>query len=543
MATPPVTPSASGTGAAPSSASAAPATTTPAAAPAATPGAGQGSGQGGSSVATQQGAGSPATQQGAGAEVKQEPLSTEEQIQKTLKDKLKFDDKGNITNAEEAVKHPLEEPAEKKDEAAAAAATTEKTEEQKAEEAAAAAAETAAENPYESHEGIAAKDLSAKINENPALKAELEKSPELRNQLYANARLAARVGEYEKVFMSPDEAQVAAEAHGNFSMLSSLLNQVSYDKPETANQFLRAMVEQTYIRDEDGNVLKNDKGEPRSSGAVGRFVKTMFGQRLANDLHGLNQQLEQAKAKGDDDAVDNISNDLAAMERAAERLGLRTPSGADEGDLPEHVRREKQQIAEERKRLDEEKTTQRTQQQERFEEDLAVGTQEIFDKEIADFLKNATGLDEHNRAIAMRNIKLALQDHLNKNGYYGDEYDRAARQGNGAKTKQKLLAINLKYMRSALQHHVADKALSDAGAHLAWQQKKVEETQAARETAARGDTRTALGTARPTGATNTAQLREQIVNEWKQSHGGEPPTQQQILHEQLVRGFAAAGQR
>jgi hypothetical protein len=543
MATTVTPPAGSGTGAAPSSASAAPATATPASSSAA--GAGQGSGQGSSSAAaSQQGAGSPATPDAAAAAaaaVKQEPLSTEQIIKKTLEDKLKFDDKGDITNAEEAVKHPLEETEVKKVDAAAKTETKteEKTEEQKAADAAA----EPAENPYESNEGIAAKDLSARINENPALKAELEKSPELRNQLYANARLAARVGEYEKVFMSPHEAQVAAEAHGSFSMLSGLLNQVSYDKPETANQFLRAMVEQTYLRDEEGQILKNEKGEPRSSGAVGRFVKTMFGQRLANDLHGLNQQLEQAKAKGDDDAVDSIQNDLAAMERAAERLGLRTPSGAEEGDLPEHVRREKQQLAEERKRLDEEKTTQRQQQQERFEEDLAVGTQEIFDKEIADFLKNATGLDEHNRAIAMRNIKLALQDHLNKNGYYGDEYDRAARQGNGAKTRQKLLAINLKYMRSALQHHVADKALSDAGAHLAWQQQKVEETQAAREAAARGDTRTALGTPRPAGAMNTAQVRQQIVADYQQSHGGESPTQEQILKEQLVRGFAAAAQR
>jgi hypothetical protein len=469
-------------------------------------------------------------------------LSTEQVIKKTFEDRLKFDDKGNITNAEEAVEHPLveEKKADANTEAAAAAS------EQKTETAEGAATETAetAENPYESTEGIAAKDLSARINENPALKAELEKSPELRNQLYANARLAARVTEYEKVFMSPHEAQIAAEAHGSYSMLQGLLNQVDPAQPDTASAFVRAMVEQTYLRDEDGNILKNAQGQPRSSGAVGRLFKSKFGERVALDMQGLQQQLEQARAKGDDDAVENISNDMAAMERAAERLGLRAPSGADEGDtVPEHIRREKAALAEQKKQLDEREQTQRQQQQEQFDEGLAVATQEIFDSEIQSFLKNATGLDDHNRATVMRNVKLALQEHLNKNGYYADEYDRAASRGNGAKTKQALVAINLKYMRAALQKGVANKALTDAGAHLAWQQKRAEETQAARETASRGETRTALGIAKPASAMNTTQLRQQIVTEWQAAHNGEMPTQQQILHEQLTRGFAAAAQR
>lgn len=489
-----------------------------------------------------------------------EGKTSQEIIEQTFKDRLKFDDNGKITNVEEATGHKAEEidaandpnkiadettPAKKVDEKTADGETKEADGETKT-----ADGETEAgadENPYEASEGIAAKDLRDKIDASPALKQAFAENPELRNQVFANARMAARVDDYEQIFLSPAEAKVAAEAHGSYAMLGGLLGAVNPAQPESVQAFTRGMIEQTYLRNEDGEVLKNDKGEPRSSGAVGRYLKSMFALRLGNEMDGLQGQLVEAQRAGDDDRIEEISRDMEHAQWVAARLGLRPTAGADEDSLPEEVKRERAAIAEREKALDARETAARQKQESDFYEGVEVGTQKVFDVELERFLKTATGIDDHNRGITIRNIKVALEEAINKNSVYGSRYaeiERAANvNGFTPKLQQKLISLNLETMRSILAkpNGVAQKALTAAGASLLGKQSEADEAQAARESASRGDTRTALGTSRPGGAQTTMQIREDIVASYKAAHQGDQPDEAYIIGEQLKRGFAAAG--
>lgn len=545
MATTPTTPNpASSAAAAPAAGtSAAPATTTPAATPAATPGA---AGTGTPTTATAQQAGSSASQQ--------EHRSTQEIIADKLKEGLKFDAKGDISNAQEIAAGKADE-VDKKNElgdgAGDAGATETKAadgETKTAEGEAAAGAETTEteENPYQPNEAIAAKDLSQKLKDNPELAAALEKAPELKNQLYANARLAARVGEYEKIFLSPQEATQAAEAHGTYTMLSGLLNSVDPGNPETGEQFFRAMLEQTYLRDEEGNVLKNEQGNPRTSGKLGSFIKTRFGNGLANKMQALANQRANAEQRGDYDAVDEISRNMEHLEYTAAEFGLRAPAGADEGEIPEEVKREKAALAEREKVLNERDATQRKEAESRFNEEVDVSTGEAFDREIGLLLKGATGLDDHNRATVLANIKRELETFMDSNKFFGNDYDMLLTRDGGKfspTTRQKVVALNLRYLQDALRSGVAKKALADAGVHLAWQQKRAEDSQAAREAAARGETRTAMGQASPNGAPGTLQIRQSIIDAYKAAHDGDMPDSSYIIAEQLKRGLQLTGTR
>lgn len=541
MATTPTTPNpAAGAGAAAASNSTAAATTTAAAAPSSTTAAGQGTGQGSSSAA--------ASQQGAGFPGTPEQRSTEQIVSDTLKERLHFDDKGDISNAQEIADGKVEEIARKNDlgdgtgtDDTGAAGTETKTADGETKTAdgdqADAAGETD-ENPYQPTEAIAAKDLSEKIKANPELKNALEKSPELRNQIFANARLAARVGDYEKIFLSPQEAQQAAEAHGTYSMLTGLLNQVDPAQPDTGEQFFRAMLEQTYLRDEEGNVIKNEQGNPRTSGKLGAFMKTKFGDRIANAMQRLEAQKQQAEQRGDYDAAEEISQQMASVEVTATVMGLRAPVGAEEGEMPEEMKREKAALAEQRKQLDTERATQRAEAENRFEEEVAVSTGEAFDREIGLLLKGATGLDDHNRATVLANIKTSLKDFMEKNRFYANDYDLLMQRDGGKfspATRGKIAALNARYLQDALRTGVANKALTDAGVHLTWQQKRAEDSQAAREATARGETRTAMGQASPGATPGTMQIRQSIIDDYKAKNGGDMPDSAYIIAEQIKR--------
>ena len=168
----------------------------------------------------------------------------------------------------------------------AEAAPAEKTpEEIAAEEVAATEAAAAEETEKEAPEdelpnfddfdldpvALAPKELAGKIETDSALTAALDANPELKNELFANARLAAETAQFKEVFGSPAEAKVAAEGHAKFASISSRMLSIKDNDMATLAPVMTEMLEASALRGPEGQLQYDAKGQLVTDGSVGRF--------------------------------------------------------------------------------------------------------------------------------------------------------------------------------------------------------------------------------------------------------------------------------
>lgn len=363
-------------------------------------------------------------------------------------------------------------------------------------------------DPYQLDTAIGARDLAARIADDPALEAALEANPELKNQLFANARRASRVDKYEEVFASPDEARVAAEQHGVFSNMRGLLADVN--DLQTTGQFIDAMIEQSYLLNEDGTPQINPTtGKPRTDGSVGRLFKHAFELRALNWHKEFEQQ--------------NDEQGMAAIDYLMERLGASSkPSTSSEDEsLPADVRARAAAVEQREKALAEQTKQQQETRETEFWDSVASLRKQKFDAELDKYFKNATGLVEANRPQITTEIKQELLRKVEENATFKTRYDRLKRQGLNETTKQSHVALAMEVMRDHLPK-IVSKAFAKFGEAAISQQKQQDATQAARAAASRGDGKTALGGARPAAPMDSKTLYNSITEQLRKSLGRDP---------------------
>jgi hypothetical protein len=132
---------------------------------------------------------------------------------------------------------------------------------------------------------------------NPALKELLGSNPELRNQVYRDARLAQDARQYNEIFASLDLAKSAkegAEAYGEFQ--NDFYNA---DDPKAPERMLDRMWDASLVRGPDGKPVLGQDGQPKSDGSYAR----LFGAYLERWMPGF----RKAQAgEGDQKAVEAL---------------------------------------------------------------------------------------------------------------------------------------------------------------------------------------------------------------------------------------------
>lgn len=369
--------------------------------------------------------------------------------------------------------------------------------------------------------------LSAKIDANPALKAALEKDPDLKNAVFANARRAERADKYDEIVGSPDEAQVAMSGYNTFNTLSDHMGAIEDGKFETLTPFFNALLEQTALRDENGQAVKNADGSFKTTGAVGRMVKTIFSERLAI--------LEaKARAEGNDEL-------LASLDTVMESAGLRAASSADEDGLSEEMKQEKASIAAERKALDEQKQAGFARDLEASDARVDSKTDTVLDSSIKAILDRATGLDSFSRGKVEGDMRKNLFKIIRNSTSYKNQRNTIERMPLGPKREAEVVRLNTRFVNDHLRK-VAITTLAEAGISIEGKNAARQERQAARQTAAQSDARTSMPPAR-TGTAPGANGESLDVIEARMvaANGGRPVPLEKVIAEQTMQRLRAKG--
>jgi hypothetical protein len=367
--------------------------------------------------------------------------------------------------------------------------------------------------------------LRTAISEDPALAAAIEAKPELKNKLFANARLAERATRYDEIIGSPDEATVAVEGYTALGNMSDLLGQIEDGKPQSIAPFIEAMVERSALRDENGEVLRRQDGSIVTDGSVGKLLKNFF-------LGEMQAGIAEATAKGDDDA-------LAAYDVVMERSGLR-PSTAND-DQSDELKSQREALEAERRQLTEQRERDASVATQAFEQRVIEATDKVLNGSIDSIVKRATGLSDFERTTVIRNIHNRLATLVGTNRSYKTQRATIERLPLGQKRQTEMTRLNTRFINDHLWT-IATEALENAGHSITTKAEQRQQRQAAREESSRAENRGSLPLAQGGAQSGPDQQFSipQIEADLKARNNGRTPSVQEILTEKVLRKQRAA---
>ena len=403
-----------------------------------------------------------------------------------------------------------------------------------AEEKPAAAQDSDDAPSLEEESFVGARDLAAKIDADPALKAALP--AEIRNEILANARIAERLAPYEQIFSSPDEAKVIAETANEHASFAEAFSAISRDVEKGTSAFVAKLIEGSAVRDADGNIRKDANGDILTDGTAGRFFDKIFERgfalRVAKKVEALN-----------DEGV------TAAFDLVMERVGMR-PSTADQDQsqdpdlvaLKASLAAEKQQIAADRQKAHTEATKQ-------HQAAVDGETSSSFDSSLEGLLGQATALTALEQTAVKGQIEAAFAAALKRGNpastAYYQRLDRIRQEPLSATRRQKEVALAKQFTRDNLVR-IARPILKEAGVSVG---KKAEEraaAQAARAESARSEVGGGRAVTPSTaGPGDAAQQEARAIEAFKAANGGRAPSGEQeirigmMLAAAKARGIAA----
>src|SRR5262249_22164616 len=166
---------------------------------------------------------------------------------------------------------------------------------------------------------LSTKALNDRINANAALKQVLEADQNLRNAMFRNARLASEAAGYKEIFPDLDSARYAANQAAAFADLDHAF--MRGDSRQGAEQFFGKWAQMAMLTDENGNVVRDQNGNPR-----------MHGVWNAVNQHIFDSQLDLGGRKGEGTGGDELG---AALDVIRESV---SPSSPATDGLPPHLR-------------------------------------------------------------------------------------------------------------------------------------------------------------------------------------------------------------
>lgn len=373
---------------------------------------------------------------------------------------------------------------------------------------------------------LAPKELAGNIETDPALKAALDGNPELKNQIFANARLAAETAEYKKHFGSPAEAAVAAEGHAKFATISSAMLGVQDGNSESVRPVMSSMLEASALRGPDGELQYDSNGALITDGSVGKFLRNSFKQRME-------MFADQFVKAGDEDGQ-------AAVDILMERAGLRTPSSAsaNEEAMSDEMRTQHQAIKEEREALAREKQEAATAVATTYNTTVNTKIDAMMDKGIGSLLSRSTGLNDFSRKVVESNIRTGLAKEIARNPQFQTEMARLDRMPYGKERQVAHMALATRYFQTGLAK-VAVTALAEAGAALTAKQQAQADKSAARTEAARSEVRGSATTTKSAPVLSEKDTFAQIEVDLRKTLG-RSPSNLELMSENLKRRSTSA---
>ncbi|HEV2709149.1 MAG TPA: hypothetical protein VGU67_02950 [Edaphobacter sp.] len=373
---------------------------------------------------------------------------------------------------------------------------------------------------------LAPKELATQIETDPALAAALDSNPELKNQIFANARLAAETAQFKEVFGSPAEAKVAADGHAKFAGIASAMSSIDDSDTKSIAPVMSQMLEASALRGPNGELQYDKNGALVTDGSVGKFLRNSFKQRME-------MFADQFVKAGDEEGQ-------AAIDILMERAGLRTPSSASESEenMSDEVRTGLETVRAERAALDAEKATRNAEVAKTYHDTVNTKIDSMMDSGIGSLLGRATGLNDFSRATVETNIRAALAKEIKHNPRFQSEMDSIDKMPYGKERQKAHMLVATRYFQTGLAR-VAMGELAKAGASLTAKQQAQADKSAARTEAARSEVRGATAAVKTAPVLSEKESFAQVEADLKKTLG-RSPTNLELMSENLKRKSAAA---
>lgn len=261
---------------------------------------------------------------------------------------------------------------------------------------------------------LSTKALNDRINANAALKQALESDQSLRNAMFRNARLASEAADYREVFPDVESARMAANHAAEFAALDhSFLNA---ENRQGAEQFFSRWAQMAMLNDQNGNVLRDQYGNPRMHPAWS----------AVND-HLFHSQLDYVRNKAEKTGNHEL---LAALDVIRESLNSPSPPAsvaasparagvARDGvlDLPPHLQAAADSINRREQELTRQQLAQQQHEAEAFEVAVGEEASSRIDALVEPVLEKAA-LSDFVRQTAREKIESAIVDSLGRNRFF-----------------------------------------------------------------------------------------------------------------------------
>lgn len=360
----------------------------------------------------------------------------------------------------------------------------------------------------EGEDVLSTKALNDRINANPALKQSLEADQPLRNAMFRNARLASEAAAYKELFPDLDSARYAADHAATYAGLDHAF--MNAGSRQGAEQFLSRWAQMAMLTDENGNVLRDQNGNPRMHGAWSSVNQHIFDSQI--DFVRRN-----AERTGDHELV-------AALDVIRESI---SPSFPATDELPPHLRAAAESI----NRREQELTRQQLMQQEKdaraFEDSLGEAASEKINALIQPALEKAA-LSDFVRQTAREKIEDAIAESLDNNRFFQSRMAELSRFPSSEEARQQRLNLIMTHVQ-AIAGPIVRQVLREASQPIikAQEDRRAKiESQIART---RSEPKSVGGAALPNG---TNQTPEQILATAKtqlRDELGDEPSMQQVI--------------
>ncbi|HKE31344.1 MAG TPA: hypothetical protein VKD65_06440, partial [Candidatus Angelobacter sp.] len=360
----------------------------------------------------------------------------------------------------------------------------------------------------EGEDFLSTKALNDKINANATLKQVLEADQPLRNAMFRNARLASEAAGYKEVFPDLDSARYAANQAIAFADLDHAF--MRGDSRQGAEQFFGKWAQMAMLTDENGNVVRDQNGNPRMHGAWNAVNQHIFDSQL--DFVRKN-----AERTGDHELV-------AALDVLRESV---SPSSRATDGLPPHLRAAADSI----NRREQELLRQQFAQQERdalaFDESVGEEASDKINALVQPVLEKAA-LSDFVRQTAQEKIENAIVESLNNNRFFQSRLAELTRLPANEETRQQRLNLIMTHVQ-AVAGPIVRQVLREASQPVirAQEDRRAKiESQIART---RSEPKSVGGAALPGGGTQTPEQLLATAREQLRGELGDEPSMQQVI--------------
>lgn len=374
------------------------------------------------------------------------------------------------------------------------------------------------------------RELYAKLKEDPDLDAKLT-ALGIKDQLFQGQRLAAKAIAYLDTFPGGvEDAQYAKQQAETFGRFDDLITSVKTQGLEAVDKIMGEMLALDYVVGDDGQPIRDDKGNPVQQGNVQAFVEQL-GTLTFNSRIGTMERLAQEalKANPENEAANNL---LAAVEI------LKTSELLNGPVAEELTEAQKAKAAE----LESRENTLRREQEQRDqaeyqgrEDRIGVETDTQVNTAIEAVLAK-TDLPKEQWPLILSEARNAAAEHLLEDRLFTSKRDWIMRARYSPSVEKQRIAHSVNSTKAALfgsrNNGILAKTLNKYGVKMMSQQQERRNKIDTQIQAQRSETKGTSHVAPAPRPLSNDQVREKAIENIR-SQGGDPSDSRTLLREMV----------